>query len=135
MGKNAEYIQRVMGYVEENVPVTQSILADRKAVCAEFLKNVQGKEFDKILLFGIGSSYNAGLMVKPLLESALQLDVLVASPAMYEQMCRSRSFDSALLIAASQSGQKRGYHRSGQRTEKTGRFCGRINRKPGVSFG
>lgn len=71
MGKNAEYIQRVMGYVEENVPVTQSILADRKAVCAEFLKNVQGKEFDKILLFGIGSSYNAGLMVKPLLESAL----------------------------------------------------------------
>lgn len=43
-------------------------------------------------------------MVKPLLESALQLDVLVASPAMYEQMCRSRSFDSALLIAASQSG-------------------------------
>ena len=104
MGKNAEYIQRVMGYVEENVPVTQSILADRKAVCAEFLKNVQGKEFDKILVFGIGSSYNAGLMVKPLLESALQLDVLVASPAMYEQMCRSRSFDSALLIAASQSG-------------------------------
>lgn len=104
MGKKAEYIQRVMGYVEENVPVTQSILADRKAVCAEFLKNVQGKEFDKILLFGIGSSYNAGLMVKPLLESALQLDVLVASPAMYEQMCRSRSFDSALLIAASQSG-------------------------------
>lgn len=104
MGKNTEYIQRVMGYVEENVPVTQSILADRKAVCAEFLKNVQGKEFDKILVFGIGSSYNAGLMVKPLLESALQLDVLVASPAMYEQMCRSRSFDSALLIAASQSG-------------------------------
>ena len=34
----------------------------------------------------------------------MQLDVLVASPAMYEQMCRSRSFDSALLIAASQSG-------------------------------
>ena len=31
-----------------------------KVVCAEFLKNVQGKEFDKILLFGIGSSYNAG---------------------------------------------------------------------------
>ena len=105
MGKNAEYIQRVMGYVEENVPVTQSILADRKVVCAEFLKNVQGKEFDKILLFGIGSSYNAGLMVKPLLESALQLDVLVASPAMYEQMCRNgQSFGNALLIAASQSG-------------------------------
>ena len=104
MGKNAEYIQRVMGYVEENVPVIQSILADRKDLCDEFLKNVQGKELDKILLFGIGSSYNAGLMVKPLLESALQMDVLVASPAMYEQLCRSRSFDNALLIAASQSG-------------------------------
>ena len=104
MGKNAEYIQRVMGYVEENVPVIQSILADRKDLCNEFLKNVQGKELDKILLFGIGSSYNAGLMVKPLLESALQMDVLVASPAMYEQLCRSRSFDNALLIAASQSG-------------------------------
>lgn len=104
MGKNVEYIQRVMGYIEENVPVTKSILADRKEVCAAFLKNVSGKSFDKVLLFGIGSSYNAGLMVKPLLESALQLDVLVASPAMYEQMCRSRSFDNALLIAASQSG-------------------------------
>jgi len=104
MGNNAEYIKRVMGYVEENVPVTKSILADRKNVCAEFLKNVEGKQFDKVLLFGIGSSYNAGLMVKPLLESALQLDVLVASPAMYEQMCRSRNFDNALLIAASQSG-------------------------------
>ncbi len=104
MGKNAEYIQRVMEYVQENVPVTKAILADRKEVCGTFLKNVQGKRFEKILLFGIGSSYNAGLMVKPLLESALQMEVLVASPAMYEQLCRSRRFDSALLIAASQSG-------------------------------
>lgn len=104
MGKNAEYIQRVLGYVEENVPVTRSILAERKALCEAFLKGVKGKTFDRILLFGIGSSYNAGLMVKPLLESALQTEVLVASPAMYEQMCRSRRFDRALLIAASQSG-------------------------------
>ncbi len=104
MGKNAEYIQRVIGYVEENVPVTKAILADRKEVCGAFLKNVQGKSFEKILLFGIGSSYNAGLMVRPLLEAALQLEVVVASPAMYEQLCRSRRFDDALLIAASQSG-------------------------------
>lgn len=59
-GKKMQNISKGAWLVEENVPVTQSILADRKAVCAEFLKNVQGKEFDKILLFGIGSSYNAG---------------------------------------------------------------------------
>ena len=96
-GKECRIYPAGYGLCGRKCTVTQSILADRKVVCAEFLKNVQGKEFDKILLFGIGSSYNAGLMVKPLLESALQLDVLVASPAMYEQMCRNgQSFGNAL---------------------------------------
>lgn len=104
MGRKAEYIKQVYGYIDENPAVTKKILAERASVAEGFLKAAQGRKFERIIMMGIGSSYNAGLMAKPVVEPALKQSVYVCSPAMLEQLERVYGVENTLILSCSQSG-------------------------------
>ncbi len=104
MGRKAEYIKQVCGYIDENPAVTKKILAERDDVAAGFLKAAEGKTFKRVIMMGIGSSYNAGLMAKPVAEPALKQFVHVCSPAMLEQLERVYGMEDTLILSCSQSG-------------------------------
>ncbi|MDD2956367.1 MAG: SIS domain-containing protein [Oscillospiraceae bacterium] len=104
MGRKAEYIKQVYDYIDENPAVTKKILAQRAEVAADFLKAAEGKTFERVIMMGIGSSYNAGLMAKPVVEPALKQSVYVCSPAMLEQLERVYGMENTLILSCSQSG-------------------------------
>lgn len=68
-------------YVNEQPEVLKTIVKDRKQITEKFVKAFEKSEIERVVIIGSGSSYNAGLMAKPLLEKSMGVEVNLTVPS------------------------------------------------------
>lgn len=67
-------------YVNEQPEVLKAIINDRKQIVGSFVNTFEKSEIERVVIIGSGSSYNAGLMAKPLIEKSMGVEVNVIVP-------------------------------------------------------
>jgi len=91
-------------WMESEIREQPTVLADGAARYALSLKALEGKKFEMVLLAARGSSDNAALYARYLIEVFLQVPVCLAAPSVLTRFNRHVQYTNCLAIGISQSG-------------------------------
>lgn len=90
-------------YTNEQPTILKAILDNRKEIVGSFADLLLHSEIDRVVLIGSGSSYHAGLMAKPLIEKAINVEVTPIVPTRMDELANMAS-KHVLYLAISQGG-------------------------------
>ena len=91
-------------WMESEIREQPAVLANGAARYADSLKALQGRKFEMVLLAARGSSDNAALYARYLIEVFLQVPVCLAAPSVLTRFNRRVQYTNCLAIGISQSG-------------------------------
>jgi glucoselysine-6-phosphate deglycase len=94
--------EQMMRYIDDQGPLVKTMLNERDAISAEFIKRYGQKKPKRIFLFGSGSSFHAALIAQPLMEKLLGVEVSAVIPSRLSVMFTDCT--DCLSFALSQGG-------------------------------
>lgn len=103
----------MMDYIKSEPEVVQEILDNRDYYCKEFVEHFLKHPIKRVYLSGHGSPYNAGMVLRFMMEKLLKVEVSIDYPTLFMNHC---SFNAnqiykpseMLLICPAQSGRTTG---------------------------
>lgn len=96
--------QNMLRFTKEQPVVWKSIVDQRKALCADFVKANLGKNVKRVVMLGSGSSNNASVMAQEFFQKLLGIEVLAVAPTRLGAMRKLLDAETTLCWAVSQSG-------------------------------
>jgi glucoselysine-6-phosphate deglycase len=107
-------------YINEQPKILRKILEDREEIVSPFVQKMRNIDFDRIVLVGSGSSFNAGLMAKPLIEKIFKIEVNATIPTRIADLVNI-SAKNVLYFALSQGGRSTNTNEVIQNIHQTGK--------------
>ncbi len=73
-------------YINQQPSILKSIVDDRQQITSKFVELFKKENFDRIVIIGSGSSYNAGLMAKPIIEKSMGIETAAVIPTRMDDL-------------------------------------------------
>lgn len=97
---------KMLDYIRESPKVLAATLKHNEAALVKFVKRARSKPIKRIILTGLGSSYTAAIMAKPIFNLNADLPVLVINAEEINYFAEQWIRPDSLVIATSRSGER-----------------------------
>lgn len=117
--------QIMMEYIRQEPEILRNIYQHKDRYCKAFVEHFQHHDVKRVYISGNGSAYNAGVIIRYMIEKVLKIEASVEYPSMFNNHCTYNANgiykpDEMLLICPAQTGRTRGPVYAAQKAKKMG---------------
>lgn len=105
--------QAMIEYIKQEPEILRNIYLNKDKYCKEFVEHFKHHNVKRVYISGNGSAYNAGVIIRYMMEKVLKVEASVDYPSMFNNHCNYNANgiykpDEMLLICPAQTGRTRG---------------------------